>query len=49
MQLMALLEHFWENRALARGIFQGAARHKTTAVLVRLIEGAPVAYASLEA
>jgi AcrR family transcriptional regulator len=37
-QLMALLEHFWENRALARGIFQGAARRKTTAVLVGLIE-----------
>jgi AcrR family transcriptional regulator len=37
-QLIALLEHFWENRALARGIFVGAARRKTTAVLVDLIE-----------
>jgi AcrR family transcriptional regulator len=37
-QLTALLEHFWENRALARGIFQGAVRRKTTAVLVGLIE-----------
>ena len=37
-QLIALLEHFWENRALARGIFLGATRRKTTAVLVDLIE-----------
>jgi AcrR family transcriptional regulator len=37
-QLIALLEHFWENRALARGIFQGAARRKMTALLVGLIE-----------
>ena len=37
-QLIALLEHFWENRALARGIFQGAVRRKTTAILVGLIE-----------
>jgi AcrR family transcriptional regulator len=37
-QLIALLQHFWENRALARGIFQGAARRKTMAVLVGLIE-----------
>jgi AcrR family transcriptional regulator len=37
-QLVKLLEHFWDNRAMARGIFLGAVRRKTTAVLVNLIE-----------
>jgi AcrR family transcriptional regulator len=37
-QLITLLDHFWDNRAMARGIFLGAARRKTTAVLVDLIE-----------
>ncbi|HXN15654.1 MAG TPA: TetR/AcrR family transcriptional regulator [Usitatibacter sp.] len=37
-QLVTLLEHFWANRAMARGIFQGAVRRKTTAVLIALIE-----------
>lgn len=37
-QLIALLRHFWNNRAMARGIFLGGARRKTTAVLVDLIE-----------
>ena len=37
-QLTLLLEHFWENRAMARGIFLGAVRRRTTAVLVDLIE-----------
>ena len=37
-ELIALLEHFWGNRALARGILLGAARRKTIEVLVRLIE-----------
>jgi AcrR family transcriptional regulator len=36
-KLVALLEHFWENRALARGILVGPARRKTIEVLVRLI------------
>ena len=38
VQLTLLLEHFWENRAMARGIFLGAVRRKATAVLVDLIE-----------
>lgn len=37
-QLVLLLEHFWENRAIARGILLGAVRRKTTPVLVDLIE-----------
>ena len=37
-QLLALLEHFWSNRALARVLFFGAARRKTTAVLIGQIE-----------
>ena len=37
LKLTALLEHFWENRDLARGIFTGQARRKTIDVLVRLI------------
>lgn len=36
-KLIALLEHFWENRALARGILVGPARRKTGEVLIRLI------------
>jgi AcrR family transcriptional regulator len=37
-KLVALLEHFWENRGLARGILVGPARRKTIEVLIRLIE-----------
>ena len=37
-QLIMLLEHFWANRAMARGILHGTVRRKTTAVLVDLIE-----------
>jgi AcrR family transcriptional regulator len=37
-ELIALLEHFWGNRALARVLFFGAARHKTMAVLIGQIE-----------
>jgi AcrR family transcriptional regulator len=37
-ELIALLEHFWGNRALARGILLGAARRKTVEVLIRLVE-----------
>jgi AcrR family transcriptional regulator len=37
-QLIRLLEHFWENRGVGRGIFLGAVRRKTTAVLVDLVE-----------
>jgi AcrR family transcriptional regulator len=37
-QLILLLEHFWDNRAIARGILLGAVRRKTTPVLVDLIE-----------
>jgi len=36
-KLTALLEHFWENRALARAILVGPARRKTIEVLIRLI------------
>jgi AcrR family transcriptional regulator len=36
-QLIALLEHFWENRALARGILVGPARRRTSEVLIGLI------------
>ena len=37
-QLIQLLEHFWGNRAMARGTFVGAVRRKTMPVLVELIE-----------
>jgi AcrR family transcriptional regulator len=37
-KLVALLEHFWENRGLARGILVGPARRKTIEVLIGLIE-----------
>jgi len=37
-KLVALLDHFWENRHLARGILIGHARGKATNVLVLLIE-----------
>jgi AcrR family transcriptional regulator len=36
-QLVALLEHFWENRFFARGILTGNVRRKTLEVLIRLI------------
>jgi AcrR family transcriptional regulator len=36
--LTRLLEHFWGNRAMARGTFVGAVRRKTMPVLVELIE-----------
>jgi AcrR family transcriptional regulator len=35
--LIALLEHLWENRALARGILLGPVRRKTNEVLIGLI------------
>ena len=37
-RLVAILEHFWENRSLARSIFGGTARRKATAVLIDLVE-----------
>jgi AcrR family transcriptional regulator len=37
-KLVILLDHFWENRPLARAIFLGPVRRKTVAVLVGLIE-----------
>jgi AcrR family transcriptional regulator len=37
-RLVALLNHFWGNRALARVIFQGPVRRKAVAVLVGLLE-----------
>lgn len=37
-QLRGILEHFWENRAQARGIMTGTMRRRSVAVLVRLIE-----------
>jgi AcrR family transcriptional regulator len=37
-RLIELLEHFWGNRALARGILGGTTRRKTIEVLIRLIE-----------
>lgn len=37
-QLPGLLVHFWQNRALARGILSGAVRRKVAAVLVDQIE-----------
>jgi AcrR family transcriptional regulator len=36
--LTAILEHFWANRARARGTFTGTMRRHTVAVLTRLIE-----------
>jgi AcrR family transcriptional regulator len=36
--LDALLRHFWDNRALARGLFSGQMRPHTVAVLASLIE-----------
>ena len=36
--LIALLNHFWENRALARRVFTGQMRPLTVGVLVRMIE-----------
>jgi AcrR family transcriptional regulator len=37
-RLARLLEHFWDNRPLARALFVGPIRRKTIAVLVGLIE-----------
>jgi AcrR family transcriptional regulator len=37
-KLVILLDHFWQNRPLARAIFLGAVRRKTVPVLVGLIE-----------
>lgn len=37
-RVQGLLEHFWQNRALARGIFQGAAYRPVRAVLVAAVE-----------
>ena len=36
--LTALLEHFWENRTLARGLFAGRMRRHSVGVLVRLVQ-----------
>lgn len=36
--LMFLLDHFWENRAIAPSMFKGTARVVMTAALVQLIE-----------
>ena len=36
-ELIALLEHFWENRALARGMLVGPARRRTSEVLIGLM------------
>ena len=36
--LTAVLEHFWANRARARGVFTGTMRRHAVAVLTRLIE-----------
>jgi AcrR family transcriptional regulator len=36
--LAALLRHFWDNRALARGLFTGEMRPHAVAVLARLVE-----------
>ncbi len=36
-KLIALLEHLWENRAMARGILVGPVRRKTSEVLMGLI------------
>ncbi len=37
-QLMPLLEHFWTNRAFARGVLQGSVRQRAATVLVLEIE-----------
>lgn len=37
-RLVQLLDHFWDNRALARGIFLGPVRRKVIAVLIGQIE-----------
>jgi AcrR family transcriptional regulator len=37
-RLVRVLEHFWGNRALARGMFADPLRRRTITVLVRLIE-----------
>jgi AcrR family transcriptional regulator len=37
-RLVQLLEHFWANRTLARGVLIGPVRRKSVAVLVGLIE-----------
>ena len=37
-QLEGLLQHFWQNRALARGIFTGSVRTKVSAVLAAMLE-----------
>jgi AcrR family transcriptional regulator len=37
-ELVALLEHFWHNRAIARGVFMGPVRAKVSAVLAQMIE-----------
>jgi AcrR family transcriptional regulator len=37
-RLPAMLAHFWQNRALARGLFSGAMRRRLTATLARMIE-----------
>ena len=36
--LTALLEHFWANRAQARGLFCGAMRARAVGMLIRLID-----------
>jgi AcrR family transcriptional regulator len=38
-QIKDLLEHFWENRALARSLFQGAAYRSLRRKLIECIEG----------
>ena len=37
-ELLALLEHFWSNRALARVLLAGGARRRTVAVLIAQVE-----------
>lgn len=37
-EIERLLEHFWEQRALARNLFSGPLRGRSVAVLVQLIE-----------
>jgi AcrR family transcriptional regulator len=37
-RLVAVLEHVWENRTLARSIFGGTARRKATGVLIDLVQ-----------
>ncbi len=36
--LVDILEHFWQNRAMARGIFAGAIRKKVAAALAGMIQ-----------